>query len=335
MRNSRAILRWLAALAAVVFMMTAGTSALAASFKARINSSSAKVYNVPSTSSRIYVKGGKNITVTVTGYSSGWARISYRGNTGYTKVENLNLVNRPKAYTAKSTPVYRTASTASRMGTLGIGKTVYVAGISGGYYRIQNASGTLTGYVPKDALTSKSKLLTAYKKYLASINNSASSGSASSSGSGSSGSSSSGTTSSGSGSSGSSSGTAASKIDRVISKAMGYLGRPYAVSDNPPASFNCSSFVEYCFEAYGYSIEGTAIKQSTDSDHTRISSLTSVKRGDILCFDTNGDNVCDHTAIALEDDGDTFIEASQNAGKVQKNEMDTYYKGFFMWAMRP
>lgn len=335
MQSNRAILRRLAALMAVMFMMAAGSSALAASFKARINSDSAKVYKVPSASSNVFVKNGKNTVVTVTAYAGNWARVSYRGNTGYIQIKDLNLVNRPKAYAAKNTTVYKTASYSSRMGTLKAGKAVYVAGISGDYYRIQNASGSVTGYVRKGTLTTRSKLIAAYKNAMSAAGNS---GSSSSSGTTvsrpSSGSSSSGSSSSGSSSSGT--GTAVtSKIDKVLAKAVSLLGRPYAASDNPPSSFNCSSFVKYCFEEYGYDVEGTALKQSTDSSMKKVTSLSSVKRGDILCFDTDGDNVCDHTAIAMKDDGDTFVEASQKAGTVRTKSMDSYYKGFFMWAMRP
>jgi len=139
MKKSRMILRTLAALMAVLLMTMSGAPALAASFKAKINSSSAKVYNIPSTSSKTYVQGGKGITVTVTAYANGWARIKYNGNTGYTLIKNLNLVNRPKGYTKKSTPVYRQDSTSStRLGTLSMGSTVYVVGMSGNFYRVQN-----------------------------------------------------------------------------------------------------------------------------------------------------------------------------------------------------
>ena len=122
MKKSKLILRVLASLMAVMLMTMTSAPALAASFKAWINSSSAKVYKVPSTSSKVYVQGGKGKVVSVTGYANGWARIKYNGNTGYTQVRNLNLVNRPVGYTKKSTPVYRQDSTSSsRMGTLSMG----------------------------------------------------------------------------------------------------------------------------------------------------------------------------------------------------------------------
>lgn len=322
MNNSRKKMRLLCAMIAVVFMMIMGASAMAASFQATINSSAAKVHKMPSSNSS-YVKNGKGITVTVTAYSGGWARIKYKGNTGYTKVSNLDLKNRIKAYTGKSTTIYKQASaSSSRLGTLSIGKAVYVVGKSGDYYRVQNASGSVTGYVNENNLTTRAKLQAAYKAYKEAQQSSGNSGS--SSGSASSGSAS-GTTNPGFGT------TTSTTMDKVIALATKYIGRPYATSDNPPSSFNCSSFVEYCLEAYGYSVPGTSITQANYG--TKISSLSSLKKGDILCFDTNEDGECDHTALFIS--GSSFIEASENSGKVQKNTLDGWYKEHFMFARRP
>lgn len=307
MYNSSKVRRLVAILLLAVFLMNMGACALAASFKARINSSSAKVYKSPSTSSK-YLSGGKGLSVTVTAYSGNWARISYKGYTGYIQLKYLNLTDPLKAYTAKSTPVYRSASSSGRLGTLPVNSTVYVIGKSGSYYRIQNASGSLTGYVRTNTL-SKNKVKPT----------------SSGSGSGSSG-------SSGSSSSGSSS-SSASRIDKVIALAKSLVGVKYAISDNPPYSFNCSSFVEYCMEKNSYSMAGTAAGQAAMSN--RVSSLSNVQKGDVLCFDTDGNGSCDHTAISLSSGGSSFIEASQGAGKVRIKSMDRYYKSYFMHAIRP
>ena len=329
MTKNKRLRRALTALLAALLLFTAcAPAALAASFKAKINSSSAKVYSTPSTSSKYSVPAVKNVTVTVTGYSDGWARINYKGNTGYMQVKYLNLTNRVKAYAAKSTSVYKTASSSSRLGTLSLGSAVYVVGVSGDYCRIQNRSGSMTGYVKADNLATKAEMEAAYDAWrrAQSASGSASSGS-SSSGSASSGSSSSGNSSSGSASSESS----GSKIDKVIALATSLCGRPYALDDNPPASFNCSSFVEYCMEKYGYSMQGTAASQAGDSRYQKVTS--GYQKGDVLCFDTDDDGVCDHTAIYMG--SNRFVEASQNAGKVQTNSLTDWYKAHLLWARRP
>ena len=299
MKKRNAVQKWICAILAVALLVACAPAALATSYSAKINSSACKVYKSASTSSKVLCSDVKDLNVSITGYSGDWAKIEYKGYTGYVKCEYLTLRSRLTAYTAKSTPVYkRASSSSSKLGTLGTGSTVYVVGMDDGYYRIQNRSGSVTGYV-------KSGYLTATKPK---------------------------TSSSSSGSSSGSSGSATG-VDKAISVAKSLLGKPYAVSDNPPSSFNCSSFVEYCLEKAGFSVKGTAAAQAADSSLAKISSTSSLKKGDILCFDTDGDGTCDHTALYLG--SGSFIEASQNAGKVQTNSLSSWYKSHLLWARRP
>ena len=102
--------------------------------------------------------------------------------------------------------------------------------------------------------------------------------------------------------------------------AKGLLGRPYAISDNPPSSFNCSSFVEYCMEKAGYSMKGTAASQAADGSYAKITSTSSLKKGDILCFDTDGDGMPDawETANGLN-------PSNANDGKTYTIDSKGYY----------
>lgn len=314
MKENRMLRRTLIMFILVALLATAlAPAALASSFKAKINTSSAKIYSQPTTSSKLSVRATKGVTVTVTAYANGWAQIKYKDYTGYIPVKHLNLTQRIKAYTAKSTSIYEKASSSSRSVKLSIGTAVYVVGVSGDYYRVQNKSGSVTGYIKSDNLTSKEKLTAAYNAWKK-TQQSSDSGS-----------------SNNSGNSGNSGSSAQSNIDKVISLAKSLLGRPYALDDNPPSSFNCSSFVEYCMERYGYSMQGTAAAQAADSRYKKVTS--GLKAGDILCFDTDDDGTCDHTAIYLGNN--SFIEASQNAGKVQTNTVTDWYRSHFLWARRP
>ena len=296
MKKRNAVQKWICAILAVALLVACAPAALATSYSAKINSSACKVYKSASTSSKVLCSDVKDLSVSITGYSGDWAKIEYKGYIGYVKCEYLTLRNRLTAYTAKSTPVYkRASSSSSKLGTLGTGSTVYVVGMDDGYYRIQNRSGSVTGYV-------KSGCLTATKPKTSS---SSSSGSSSS----------------------------ATGVDKAISVAKSLLGKPYAISDNPPSSFNCSSFVEYCLEKAGFSVKGSAASQAADSSFAKISGTSSLTKGDILCFDTDGDGTCDHTALYLG--GGSFVEASQNAGKVQTNSLSSWYKSHLLWARRP
>ena len=127
--------------------------------------------------------------------------------------------------------------------------------------------------------------------------------------------------------------TAVSKIDKAIMLAKSLIGRKYAASDNPPQSFDCSSFVRYCLSKAGYSIKGTAASQAADTRYAKITSTSDLKKGDVLCFDTSGNGKVDHSAIYLGNN--KFIEASRNAGKVQTNTMTSWYKSHFVCARRP
>lgn len=306
MKKRIAVQRWICAILTALLLVACAPAALATSYSAKINSSACKVYKSASTSSKVLCSDVKDLRVSITGYSGDWAKVSYKGNTGYVKCEYLTLSSRLPAYTAKSTPVYkRAASSSSKLGTLGTGSTVYVVGMDNGFYRIQNRSGSITGYI-------KSGYLTATKPKTTSSSSSSSDSSSSTD----------------SDSSGASTG-----VDRAISVAKSLLGRPYAASDNPPSSFNCSSFVKYCLEKAGYSVRGTAAAQAADSSFAKISSISDLKKGDVLCFDTDEDGACDHTAIYLG--SGSFVEASQNAGKVQTNSMSSWYKSHFLWARRP
>ena len=124
-----------------------------------------------------------------------------------------------------------------------------------------------------------------------------------------------------------------SRMDRVMLVARYLLGRPYELSSDPPNTFNCSSFVQFCMAAGGYSMRGTAYEQAADGRYQMITSLGSLQVGDVLCFDTTGDHRVDHTAIYIG--GGKFVEASKNAGQVHVNTFTSWYMSHFMCARRP
>lgn len=304
MGMAKALRRALAALLVAILWTGTLAPAALASFQAEVFTS-AKVYNIPSTSGKsVSVSSGLEVTVTAT--SGNWAKISCNGHSGYIQIAYLNLVDRPTAYTAKSTPVYRSpSSSSSRLGTLSIGTKVYVVNKVNGYYRVQNSSGSVTGYIKSGYLTTKAKLTAAYNAYMASHDN---------------------------GGDSHSSGGHTSASDLVSS----LLGKPYSESasiGSAPDAFNCSSLVRYVMGKCGVSMKGTAAEQAEDSRYAKVTSTSNLKAGDVLCFDENKDGTCDHVAIYLG--GGQFLEASRSAGKVQINSLDSWYKSHFMWARRP
>ena len=92
-----------------------------------------------------------------------WAKITRNGKVGYTGSEYLEPVSsdssaeqveREEGYTARQTAVYAEASTASRaLITLDVNTKVYVTGTSGDFCKVQNASASINGYIPKAYLS--------------------------------------------------------------------------------------------------------------------------------------------------------------------------------------
>lgn len=305
MSKTKAWKRFLTALLAAALLMSACAPAAFASFKAKVFTST-RAYSAPSRSAAS-VSVPKGLSVTVTSYHGGWAQVRYKGRTAYMPTAYLNAASRVKAYTAKSTPVYRQpSSSAGKIGTLSIATPVYVVNKVNGYYRIQNGSGSVTGYVKGGYLTSKAKITAAYNAYKqakAKASAKKSSGGSSSSGG-------------------------------AIGLMKSLCGKPYSKNANPPSSFNCSTFVAYVW----YKVAGKKLPSSASAQASVGSKVSSLKAGDILCFDFNGDGKCDHTAIYAGGGG--FYEASEGAGCVRgmsfydSRRGDTY-KAAYMFARRP
>ena len=72
-----------------------------------------------------------------------------------------------------------------------------------------------------------------------------------------------------------------SEAERVISVAIGLLGTPYELKSDAPNSFNCFSFVEYCFNQV---VPGTISLTGISGSYAKISSIKNLEPGDIVGF---------------------------------------------------
>ena len=319
------------AMLVILTMACLTPAALAASFKAKINSSSSAVYTRPSTSGTRICRGVKGVTVTVTDYSDGWAKISYRGNTGYMQIKYLDLNSRITAYTEKKCSVYRTASSSSsKLGSLSRGTTVYVIGMDGSYCRIQNKSGSVTGYIRASELSTK--------KPSVEVESDGKNESASSSSGNKTPDISAIPSSLRSTTSEYSSGMSKSqRLEYAIYLAQNQMGKPYSTDANPPSTFDCALLVHYCYEKAGFEIEDSSKTQGYDNSYEKIEDIDDLKRGDMVCFNTNSSDsdLSDHTGIYLGKG--YFIHASSSAGKVMVSTLDeegAYYNRTFSWGRR-
>ena len=145
-------------LVAFIFCSCLCVSCFASTVTAKVNSSSAKVYQTASTSSRsVSIKKGTSLKVTAV--KGDWARVSSGGHTGYMKTKYLSRNSggstsskKYMAYVAKDSYVYKSASSSSAKRSVSKGTKIYVTGTSGDYYKVRNSGGT-TGYMKKSCVS--------------------------------------------------------------------------------------------------------------------------------------------------------------------------------------
>ena len=312
------------ALICVLIMSIMASGALAASISVKINQST-KIYQSPSKSAKsATVKSG--LKVTLTDYSNGWGRVTYKGKVAYIPLQYLTLRSPVKMYTASAATVYSKAGSGSKV-TIPAGTTLYVIGLTGKYARVRKSkSGSTVGYIRTNDLT-KNK-----------VNYSDGGTSSVSAGSPGSYSSSSGTSTNWPSSVAWSTTTSASisRIEYTIYVAQNMLGYPYSEHSSPPKSFDCATFTKWCYgKALSGSVSGSAKSQGYDSRYVRITSVSDLKRGDLVCFNTVVDNdLSDHVGIYLGNGW--FIHASSVAKMVVVSKLSSgsYYNKVFSWGLR-
>lgn len=124
-------------------------------------------------------------------------------------------------------------------------------------------------------------------------------------------------------------------ISTMISTAKKMLGKPYILGNEGPNSFDCSGLVYYCLKAAGsnrgrYNARGYAAV----SDWDKITSMSKLKKGDLLFFYTKGTHTISHVGIYIGDG--MMIDASFSNSKVVKRSCtSSYWKSVFAWARRP
>lgn len=319
--NIAAVARRVIALVMLLSLLTG--SALADAMKATVYPESMTVYKKASTSSTKLGSLKEGTGFYITDYNSNWAKIYYKGYTGYVRLKDVELVNRIKAYTTEDVAVYKSASASStKLGTVKRGTVAYVAGRNGSYFMVQNKSGTITGYIHKDYLSKTrpaaettgnssgssaskdsrtvmpSSLKSKVSSYSKSLSNS-------------------------------------QKLEYVIYVAQNQLGKSYSSKPSAPKNFDCAGLVRYCYKQARIPVESSAYSQGYDDSYVKITSTSELKRGDMVCFDTvsSDSDLSDHTGIYIG--SGKFIHASSAAGKVIISDLSSgYYNTTFSWGLR-
>ena len=126
----------------------------------------------------------------------------------------------------------------------------------------------------------------------------------------------------------------AQKLEYVIYVAQNQLGKPYVYAANGPSSYDCTGFTKYCFKQIGVTLQRTALNQGYDDTYTKISSISDLRRGDLVYLNTIADaDLSDHAGIYLG--AGYFIHASSGQHKVVISTLTSgYYNRVFSWGRR-
>ena len=129
------------------------------------------------------------------------------------------------------------------------------------------------------------------------------------------------------------SGTASEKAETVIEWGLKQLGKKYVYGDEGPNTFDCSGFTQFCYAKVGVKLRRSA-QAVGYNDGTKITNISDLRRGDIVCFNTIDDSdLSDHVGIYLGNN--QFVHASSGAGKVVISSLASgYYRRVFSWGRR-
>lgn len=126
--------------------------------------------------------------------------------------------------------------------------------------------------------------------------------------------------------------TTQERIENFIAIARSKLGCPYVRGAKGPNSFDCSGFVYWCLNKAGvHQSYMTSYMWRTTTRYRRISSMSSIKRGDVIVYRMSAYE--GHVAIALGNG--MMIDASHRNGKVVIRSYNTnYWHSVFYCAYR-
>lgn len=258
-----------------------------------------------------------NAKVSVIGSSGSWSKVkTSSGTVGYVQTTSLSSksvsVSRKTAYANKACPVYKAASTSSaKWCTAAVNTKMYIVGEIGSFYAVTTTSGSKTGYVAKGSLssskTSTDKKDDGRKSYTSDTATTVMPSSLKST-----------TSKYKSGMS------AQERIEVAIYYAQSQLGYGYSSSPNNRTTFDCLTLCYYAYRAANATIPSSAYSCGYTGSFEYITSISDLKRGDIVCFDTvEDDDKSDHVGIYLG--SGRFIHASSGAKLVVVSSLSSGY----------
>ncbi|MGM9923828.1 MAG: LysM peptidoglycan-binding domain-containing protein [Bacillus sp. (in: firmicutes)] len=120
------------------------------------------------------------------------------------------------------------------------------------------------------------------------------------------------------------------KADAIINTGKKYLGAAYlyGASPNQTDAFDCSSFTQRVFAENGITLPRTSVEQSKVGQTV---SLSNIRKGDLIFFDTDYNGVINHVSIVV--DSSTILHSASSKG-VSIASYNSYWKPRAVKAVR-
>ena len=122
--------------------------------------------------------------------------------------------------------------------------------------------------------------------------------------------------------------------DAIVATAKNQVGKEYVLNASGPDEFDCSGLVYYVLNECGIAVDRKdCAGYAQNEDWSKIESLSDVKAGDILFFNSANSSDIRHAGIAVS--SKNMIDASSSLGKVTERRFQTnYWKKHFAFARR-
>jgi len=119
--------------------------------------------------------------------------------------------------------------------------------------------------------------------------------------------------------------------DSIVQTAYRYLGVPYVWGGTSPSGFDCSGLVQYVYAQHGIKLPRVACDQANAG--TKITSMSQLLPGDLVCFSNNMNGYVDHIGIYIGNN--QIIHASSSQGKVVISSLSgSWYQTRFVRGVR-
>ena len=262
-----------------------------------INGMSVRMRSGPSTSHSILGSYDRGTTMTVTGSSGDWYKVTCNSTEGYVYKTYLTLSSGSDFQVTDKEDTEAVVVGAVHMRTgpgtsynsmrvLGVGTKVTITGSSDKWYQIDYNGAT--GYVFNTYLSTDLSSISAPSE------------------------------------------NASSAGEAIVNEAKKYQGVPYVYGGTSPSGFDCSGFVYYVYKQCGYSITRTATAQNSDGTYV---SRADLQPGDIIIFYNSAKTAIGHAGIYIGNG--QFIHASSGSGRVVITNLSaSYYNTHYYSARR-